>query len=54
MADTKPDKTLKMKPEPHTVIKQYCRDNGLKLARFVEKACLHYIQEAKKNEGQNL
>jgi len=54
MADTKEEKTLKLKSEPHAIIKQYCKDNGLKLARFVEKTCLHYIQEAKKNEGENL
>lgn len=50
-----PDKTVKMRPEPHAIIKQYCKDNGLKFARFIEKACLRFIEEeAKTNENKNV
>ena len=40
------EKTIKINSEPHSIIKDYCKKNGLKLARFIENACLHYIKEA--------
>ena len=33
----KRDKNLKIPPQPHKILKQYCEDNGLKMFAFVEK-----------------
>jgi hypothetical protein len=46
-----PDKNVKMRPEPHAVIKEYCKDNGLKFARFIEMTCLRFIEEETKKDG---
>lgn len=44
------DKTIKISAEPHFIIKEYCNKNGLKLARFIESACLQHIREASKDD----
>jgi hypothetical protein len=33
----KRDKNLKITPQTHKILKQYCEDNGLKMFAFVEK-----------------
>jgi|TARA_R110000787_G_scaffold53386_1_gene125146 hypothetical protein len=33
----KRDKNLKITPQTHKLLKQYCEDNGLKMFAFVEK-----------------
>ena len=33
----KRDKNLKITPQTHKILKQYCEDNGLKIFAFVEK-----------------
>jgi hypothetical protein len=40
MNDKKPIKNLKIKPEIHKVLKDYCNDKGLKMFKFVEKLIL--------------
>jgi hypothetical protein len=40
MKDKKPIKNLKIKPEVHKLLKDYCNDNGLKMFKFVEKLIL--------------
>ena len=32
----KRDKNLKITPQTHKILKQYCEDNGLKMFAFVE------------------
>jgi hypothetical protein len=33
----KRDKNLKITPQTHKLLKEYCEDNGLKMFAFVEK-----------------
>jgi hypothetical protein len=33
----KRDKNIKITPQTHKLLKQYCEDNGLKMFAFVEK-----------------
>jgi hypothetical protein len=33
----KRDKNLKITPQTHKLLKQYCEDNGLKMFAYVEK-----------------
>ncbi len=40
MNEKKPIKNLKIKPEIHKVLKDYCNDKGLKMFKFVEKLIL--------------
>ena len=47
MKDKKPIKNLKIKPEIHKVLKDYCNNNGLKMFKFVEKLILEKCQTKK-------
>lgn len=47
MKDKKHIKNLKIKPEIHKVLKDYCNNNGLKMFKFVEKLILEKCQTKK-------
>jgi len=51
MDNKQSEKTVKMDAAAHSIIKQYCKDNGLKFARFIEKTCLRFIEEETQNNG---
>ena len=42
-------KTIKIKEDVHAIIKEYCKRNGLKFARFIEKTCVDFVE---KNDGK--
>jgi len=42
-------KTIKIDKEAHRIIKEYCDQNGLKFAKFIEKVCVEYVED-KMNE----
>lgn len=44
-------KTIKISPESHKIIKDYCNDNGLKMNRWIEKELLKIMKNI--NEKEN-
>lgn len=44
-------KTIKIDKEAHKIIKEYCDQNGLKFAKFIEKVCVEYVED-KMNERE--
>ena len=52
MNKIKPIKNLKIKPEVHKVLKNYCNDNGLKMFAFVEKLILDKCSPQKDVYGE--
>lgn len=37
-------KAIKVNEEAHAIIKQFCKDNALKVGAFVEQLCLRHIE----------
>ena len=52
MNERKPIKNLKIKPEVHKVLKNYCNENGLKMFAFVEKLILDKCSPKKDVYGE--
>ena len=38
-------KTIKIDADAHKAIKEFCKEQGYKLAKFIEKTCLKHIKE---------
>lgn len=53
MKDKKPIKNLKIKPEVHKVLKDYCNKKGLKMFVFVEKIILDKCTTTKDMYGES-
>lgn len=47
MTQTKVKRTITLPDTSYQQIKEYCDENGLKIARFVEKTLLYYIEQQK-------
>jgi len=45
-------KNLKIKPEVHTILKEYCDKNGLKMYKFLEKLITDNCKEVKDIYGE--
>ena len=52
MKDSKPIKNLKIKPEVHKVLKDYCGKNGLKMFAFVERLIIEKCNPKKDVYGE--
>ena len=52
MKDSKLIKNLKIKPEVHKVLKDYCSKNGLKMFAFVERLIIEKCNPKKDVYGE--
>ena len=41
----KRDKNLKITPQTHKLLKEYCEDNGLKIHKFVETVNMYILKD---------
>jgi hypothetical protein len=46
-------KSLIIKEEIHTLLKEHCNDKGLKLNKVVENLIIKYVENEKRNEYNN-
>ena len=47
MTQTKIKRTITLPDTSYQQIKEYCDENGLKIARFAEKTLLYYVEQQK-------
>jgi len=47
MNKTETKRTITLPDSSYQQIKEYCDGNGLKIARFVEKTLLYYVEQQK-------
>lgn len=50
--DKKNIKNLKIRPEVHTLLKNYCNNNGLKMYKYLEKIITENCKEVKDIYGE--